>query len=124
MTNAEIPQGVLDVAWAPNVGRTFHLIASCGKDNRLLVHRIKRGCGGGRAMATVDVLTKVRHCWTKGGQTGDISGMLPAQSSQAQETVERSSCGRMTFTGSGNVYLILGPVQHKTEPEHIKHWWY
>lgn len=47
LTSDGIPRGVLDVAWAPNVGRTFHLIASCGKDNRLLVHRIKRGGGGG-----------------------------------------------------------------------------
>ena len=38
-----MPRGVLDVAWAPNVGRSFHLIASCGKDNQLKVHRIKRG---------------------------------------------------------------------------------
>lgn len=46
LTSDGIPRGVLDVAWAPNVGRTFHLIASCGKDNRLLVHRIKRVGGG------------------------------------------------------------------------------
>ena len=39
------PRGVLDVAWAPNVGRSYHLIAPCGKDNVLKVHRIKRGRG-------------------------------------------------------------------------------
>jgi hypothetical protein len=43
LTSDGIPQGVLVVAWA----LTFHLIASCGKDNRLLVHRIKRGGGAG-----------------------------------------------------------------------------
>jgi len=42
-----MPRGVLDVSWAPNVGRSFHLIASCGKDDRLQVHRIRRGRGGG-----------------------------------------------------------------------------
>ncbi|KAL3800876.1 hypothetical protein ACHAW5_002027 [Stephanodiscus triporus] len=42
-----IPRGVLDVSWAPNVGRSFHLIASCGKDDRLQVHRIRRGRVGG-----------------------------------------------------------------------------
>ena len=42
-----VPRGVLDVAWAPNVGRSYHLIATCGKDNRLKVHRIKRGRGKG-----------------------------------------------------------------------------
>jgi nucleoporin SEH1 len=43
-----VPRGVLDVAWAPNVGRSYHLIATCGKDNRLKVHRVKRGRGGGK----------------------------------------------------------------------------
>mmetsp|Transcript_11867 Transcript_11867/g.25689 ORF Transcript_11867/g.25689 Transcript_11867/m.25689 type:complete len:383 (+) Transcript_11867:208-1356(+) len=36
-------RGVLDVSWAPNVGRSYHLIASCGQDNILRVHRLKRG---------------------------------------------------------------------------------
>ncbi|KAL7470239.1 hypothetical protein ACHAXS_010484 [Conticribra weissflogii] len=40
-------RGVLDVAWAPNVGRSFHWIATCGKDGVLMVHRVKRGRGGG-----------------------------------------------------------------------------
>mmetsp|Transcript_63393 Transcript_63393/g.74204 ORF Transcript_63393/g.74204 Transcript_63393/m.74204 type:complete len:417 (+) Transcript_63393:637-1887(+) len=37
----------LDVSWAPNVGRSFHLLASCGKDGRLTVHKLKRGNGNG-----------------------------------------------------------------------------
>ena len=36
-------RGVLDVSWAPNVGRSYHLIASCGQDNVLRIHRLKRG---------------------------------------------------------------------------------
>ena len=44
-TSNGVPRGVLDVAWSPNVGRSYHLIASCGKDNRLKVHRVKRGKG-------------------------------------------------------------------------------
>mmetsp|Transcript_7802 Transcript_7802/g.16178 ORF Transcript_7802/g.16178 Transcript_7802/m.16178 type:complete len:459 (+) Transcript_7802:115-1491(+) len=40
-------RGVLDVAWAPNVGRSYHWIASCGKDGLLMVHRVRRGRGGG-----------------------------------------------------------------------------
>jgi len=35
-------RGVLDVAWAPNVGRSFHLIASCGRDGVLRVSKLKR----------------------------------------------------------------------------------
>lgn len=45
-TSTGVPRGVLDVAFAPNVGRSYHLIATCGKDNRLKVHRVKRGRGG------------------------------------------------------------------------------
>ncbi|KAL7528963.1 hypothetical protein ACHAXR_002721 [Thalassiosira sp. AJA248-18] len=44
-TSNGVPRGVLDVAWAPNVGRSYHLIATCGKDNQLKVHRVKRGRG-------------------------------------------------------------------------------
>ena len=44
-TSSGVPRGVLDVAWAPNVGRSYHLIATCGKDNQLKVHRVKRGRG-------------------------------------------------------------------------------
>ena len=45
-TSDGVPRGVLDVAWAPNIGRSYHLIATCGKDNRLKVHRVARGRGG------------------------------------------------------------------------------
>jgi nucleoporin SEH1 len=34
--------GVLDVAWAPDVGRSYHLISSCGRDGLLCVHRLKK----------------------------------------------------------------------------------
>lgn len=44
-TSIGVSRGVLDVAWAPNVGRSYHLIATCGKDNQLKVHRLKRGRG-------------------------------------------------------------------------------
>ena len=42
---AELPghtKGVYDVSWAPNVGRSYHLIASAGMDHMLKVHRLKR----------------------------------------------------------------------------------
>ena len=53
-TSGGVPRGVLDVAWAPNVGRSFHLIASCGKDDRLQVHRIRRGMRGGGEGGTAE----------------------------------------------------------------------
>ena len=39
-------KGVLDVAWAPNVGRSYHLISSTGKDCKTIVHKLKRGKKG------------------------------------------------------------------------------
>jgi len=42
---AELPghaKGVYDVSWAPNIGRSYHLIASAGTDHMLKVHRLKR----------------------------------------------------------------------------------
>lgn len=35
-------RGVLDCAWSPDVGRSFHLISSCGRDGKLRVHRLKK----------------------------------------------------------------------------------
>jgi nucleoporin SEH1 len=35
-------KGVLDVSWSPDVGRSFHLISSCGRDGTLRVHRLKK----------------------------------------------------------------------------------
>eukprot|EP00594_Rhizosolenia_setigera_P007868 CAMPEP_0178968760 /NCGR_PEP_ID=MMETSP0789-20121207/18448_1 /TAXON_ID=3005 /ORGANISM="Rhizosolenia setigera, Strain CCMP 1694" /LENGTH=411 /DNA_ID=CAMNT_0020654755 /DNA_START=282 /DNA_END=1514 /DNA_ORIENTATION=+ len=40
--NSHQGKGVYDVSWAPNVGRSFHLIASAGKDQVLKVHRLNR----------------------------------------------------------------------------------
>mmetsp|Transcript_13581 Transcript_13581/g.19776 ORF Transcript_13581/g.19776 Transcript_13581/m.19776 type:complete len:379 (+) Transcript_13581:62-1198(+) len=39
-------RGVLDVAWSPDVGRSFHLVASCGRDGVLRVHRLKKSADG------------------------------------------------------------------------------
>ena len=38
-------KGVLDVAWSPDVGRSYHLISSCGRDGVLCVHRLKKITG-------------------------------------------------------------------------------
>lgn len=35
-------KGVLDVAWSPDVGRSYHLISSCGRDGLLRVHKLKK----------------------------------------------------------------------------------
>jgi len=46
-------KGILDVSWAPNLGRSFHLIASAGKDDILKVYRIKRGKKKNQAPSTI-----------------------------------------------------------------------
>ena len=33
---------VLDVSWAPNIGRSFHMIATSGKDKTLRLYKMKR----------------------------------------------------------------------------------
>ena len=40
---------VNDVAWAPNMGRSYHLIASAGQDQQLKVHRLARAPDGLKA---------------------------------------------------------------------------
>eukprot|EP00590_Aulacoseira_subarctica_P010934 CAMPEP_0172423298 /NCGR_PEP_ID=MMETSP1064-20121228/15050_1 /TAXON_ID=202472 /ORGANISM="Aulacoseira subarctica , Strain CCAP 1002/5" /LENGTH=386 /DNA_ID=CAMNT_0013164589 /DNA_START=107 /DNA_END=1267 /DNA_ORIENTATION=- len=47
--------GVLDVAWAPNVGRSFHWIATAGKDRVLRVHTLKRCNRGGTKSNSNDI---------------------------------------------------------------------
>ena len=39
-------KGVLDVAWSPDVGRSYHLISSCGRDGVLRVHSLKKNSDG------------------------------------------------------------------------------
>ena len=40
-------KGVLDVAWSPDVGRSYHLVSSCGRDGLLRVHRLKKASSNG-----------------------------------------------------------------------------
>ncbi len=35
-------RGVLDVSWSPDVGRSYHLISSCGRDGLLRVHKLNK----------------------------------------------------------------------------------
>ncbi len=47
-------KGVLDVAWAPDVGRSYHLISSCGRDGILRVHRLKKAAGSADGDQRID----------------------------------------------------------------------
>jgi nucleoporin SEH1 len=47
-------RGVLDVAWSPDVGRSYHLISSCGRDGLLRVHRLKKASHNADGMLEVD----------------------------------------------------------------------
>lgn len=83
-----VPRGVLDVAWAPNVGRSYHLIASCGKDNQLKVHRVKRGRGG----------------------KGDTEGASSALLYEGTEVLDQSQCQswRCQWNVTGTVLASSG----------------
>eukprot|EP01012_Entosiphon_sulcatum_P004189 TRINITY_DN11568_c0_g1_i1.p1 TRINITY_DN11568_c0_g1~~TRINITY_DN11568_c0_g1_i1.p1 ORF type:complete len:351 (+),score=63.24 TRINITY_DN11568_c0_g1_i1:27-1055(+) len=44
---------VHDVCWAPCLGRSYHLIASCGKDAKVFINKVRRTEVGGFAMVEV-----------------------------------------------------------------------
>lgn len=56
-------RAVCDVGWAPNVGRNFHLVASCSKDKTLRVHKLTRLPDGAleldRQLAAVDIKSAI-----------------------------------------------------------------
>ncbi|EED86731.1 predicted protein, partial [Thalassiosira pseudonana CCMP1335] len=86
-TASGVPRGVLDVAWAPNVGRSYHLIASCGKDNQLKVHRVKRGRGN------------------KGDAEGASSSSLVYEGT---EVLDRTQAWRIQWNVTGTVLASSG----------------
>lgn len=60
--------GVLDVAWAPDVGRSFHLVASAGSDRTLRVHRLdaaSRTTSGTTTTTTTPERGSLRHASTQ-----------------------------------------------------------
>mmetsp|Transcript_23094 Transcript_23094/g.41686 ORF Transcript_23094/g.41686 Transcript_23094/m.41686 type:complete len:386 (-) Transcript_23094:962-2119(-) len=65
----KLPQhagGVLDVSWSPNVGRSYHLIASAGRDGTTLcIHRLRRvvGSGGLELESTQELDTRGSQVW-------------------------------------------------------------
>lgn len=89
-TQNGLPRGVLDVAWAPNVGRSYHLIASCGKDNQLKVHRVKRGRGG------------------KGDSDGAASSSTSSLMYEGTEVLDQSQSWRCQWNVTGTVLASSG----------------
>ncbi|KAL7547570.1 hypothetical protein ACHAWF_010864 [Thalassiosira exigua] len=87
-TSSGVPRGVLDVAWAPNVGRSYHLIATCGKDNQLKVHRVKRGRG------------------TKGDV--DRNGSQSSLTYEGTEVLDQSQAWRCKWNVTGTVLASSG----------------
>lgn len=87
-TRSGVPRGVLDVAWAPNVGRSYHLIATCGKDNQLKVHRIKRGRGG--------------------KEDAEGSGSPPSLAHEGTKVLDQSPAWRCQWNVTGTVLASSG----------------
>jgi len=84
-----IPRGVTDVAWAPNVGRSYHLIATCGKDNMLKVHRVKRSRGSK-------------------GDAAEGSGSQPSLVYEGTEILDQSQAWRCQWNVTGTVLASSG----------------
>ena len=75
---------MLDVAWAPNVGRTYHLIASVGMDGKTVIHRLKRG------------------------KKGDGERTLELESNQELDSDTESSVWRCKWNVTGTVLATSG----------------
>lgn len=105
------PGGVLDVAWAPNVGRSYHLVATCGRDNVLRVHRLKRGrketadaaAAGGRGEGGGGGSSGGR-----GGRVGtsDSDASKMAQAMAGTATLELESSQVLDAGTSGEVWRV------------------
>lgn len=89
-TSTGVPRGVLDVAWAPNVGRSYHLIATCGKDNQLKVHRVKRGRGSSK------------------GDNNAEGGAQPTLVYEGTELLDQSQTWRCQWNVTGTVLSSSG----------------
>mmetsp|Transcript_29405 Transcript_29405/g.33778 ORF Transcript_29405/g.33778 Transcript_29405/m.33778 type:complete len:355 (+) Transcript_29405:101-1165(+) len=82
-------KGVLDVAWSPDVGRSYHLISSCGRDGLLKVHKLK----------------KVNNSNDTGGNNSE-SRSLEIESSQTLAT--RDEVWRCSWNVTGTVLASSG----------------
>lgn len=91
-------RGVLDVAWSPNVGKSYHLIASCGRDGVVRVHKLKKSGAG----------SKPEHGERESSAT-KTSGSLEYESPPCQlETEPGSEVWRCAWNVTGSVLATSG----------------
>jgi nucleoporin SEH1 len=84
-------RGTLDVAWSPDIGRSYHLIGSCGRDGVLRVHRLKKGSG-------------------KSGQEGDSNKGSGLQLESSQKLETDSDTWRCAWNVTGTVLASSGDL--------------
>ena len=98
---AELPghaKGVYDVAWAPNVGRSYHLIASTGTDNMLKVYRLKR-----KLYSSASKSNKVSNKNTANNESNDGTKSNADTSSSSTSILEYES-SQVLDTGVAEVW--------------------
>eukprot|EP00953_Heterococcus_sp_UTEX-ZZ885_P019226 10746-Heterococcus_DN1.PRE.1 len=78
---------VTDIDWAPNVGRSYHLIASCGKDRCLKVHKLPRAGGGIAAQQHYDAIP-VQTASAVWRVQWNITGTILAASGEESDSVQ------------------------------------
>ena len=89
-------RSVLDVAWAPNLGRSFHLVATTGRDGLLRLHRLRRlkqDAGGAAAGG--------------GAEQGAAAAALEYESSEALD-VGGADMWRLGWNVTGTVLAASG----------------
>jgi nucleoporin SEH1 len=85
-------RGVLDVAWSPDVGRSYHLISSCGRDGLLKVHKLKKSSNSGDG--------------TNGSESRGLVSALEVESSQVLNT--KDEVWRCSWNVTGTVLASSG----------------
>ena len=94
--------GVHDVAWAPNIGRSFHLIATAGTDNTLKVHRLKRKWIGSSSTSSSSSSSSTSN--TKKNKTkSNIDGAALELESTKNLDTERTEVWRCSWNVTGTV---------------------
>jgi len=115
-------RGVLDVAWAPNVGRSFHLIASCGRDGILRVSKLKRIRSNVAAATTSTTTDTAMDTSTSNNAQASLSAGYDFDSSQMLDT-QACEIWRVAWNitgtvlaGSGDFGVVtLWKADHKNE---------
>jgi len=100
-------RSVSDVCWAPNVGRSFHLVASAGKDGMLMVHKLRRK-GRGEFASVGDGGSGSGN--NGGNSNNDDELELEVGKTEMLDVPNGSQIWRMDFNVTGTVLACSGDI--------------